>query len=216
MYCFTVTNSMAECDLSSSVADQGVSSGCSGFLPQSKDMHGRLIGISKLSIVYDCTHGRDTADTTQSTTPTELQQSIEALYLSVRQLKQNLYRQNDSSKIHHYLQRKLAEDKKLLLEEIYKYNSVVESTKAIDFAMQTQSNPVWPWEVHVSAKLAVKKKMHDQVMLMLRLEKSILVLEMAQHCTWLQNLAVVLNKKVAEEDLICTKDLPVAFAFAIY
>ncbi|KAK3513642.1 hypothetical protein QTP70_028823 [Hemibagrus guttatus] len=32
----------------------GVSSGYSGFLSQSKDMHGRLIGISKLSIVYDC------------------------------------------------------------------------------------------------------------------------------------------------------------------
>ncbi|KAK3523301.1 hypothetical protein QTP86_029522 [Hemibagrus guttatus] len=32
----------------------GVSSGYSGFLPQSKDMHGRLIGISKLSVVCDC------------------------------------------------------------------------------------------------------------------------------------------------------------------
>ncbi|KAK3547675.1 hypothetical protein QTP86_026926, partial [Hemibagrus guttatus] len=40
------------------------------------------------------THGQDTPDTTQSTTPTELQQSIEALYLSVRQRKQTLYRQN--------------------------------------------------------------------------------------------------------------------------
>ncbi|KAK3564830.1 hypothetical protein QTP86_027969 [Hemibagrus guttatus] len=29
----------------------GVSSGYSGFLPRSKDMHGRLIGISKLSVV---------------------------------------------------------------------------------------------------------------------------------------------------------------------
>ncbi|KAK3513721.1 hypothetical protein QTP70_028757, partial [Hemibagrus guttatus] len=32
----------------------GVSSGYSGFLHQSKDMRGRLIGISKLSVVYDC------------------------------------------------------------------------------------------------------------------------------------------------------------------
>ncbi|KAK3519403.1 hypothetical protein QTP70_027531 [Hemibagrus guttatus] len=32
----------------------GVSFGCSGFLPQSKDMRGRLIGISKLSVVCDC------------------------------------------------------------------------------------------------------------------------------------------------------------------
>ncbi|KAK3571581.1 hypothetical protein QTP86_014449, partial [Hemibagrus guttatus] len=32
----------------------GVSSGYSGFLPQSKDMHCRLIGISKLSVVCVC------------------------------------------------------------------------------------------------------------------------------------------------------------------
>ncbi|KAK3559974.1 hypothetical protein QTP86_033671, partial [Hemibagrus guttatus] len=32
----------------------GVSSGYSGFLPQSKDMHGRFIGIPKLSGVCEC------------------------------------------------------------------------------------------------------------------------------------------------------------------
>ncbi|KAK3527184.1 hypothetical protein QTP86_014596, partial [Hemibagrus guttatus] len=32
----------------------GVSSGYSGFLPESKDMHCRLIGVSKLSVVCDC------------------------------------------------------------------------------------------------------------------------------------------------------------------
>ncbi|GAA6090390.1 uncharacterized protein LOC113636854 isoform X2 [Tachysurus ichikawai] len=39
-------------------------------------------------------------------------------------------------------------------------------------------------------------------MLAMRLqeEKSILVLEMAQHCTWLQSLAVVLKNKMVEED----------------
>ena len=38
-------------------------------------------------------------------------------------------------------------------------------------------------------------------MLTMRLqeEQNILVLEMAQQCTWLQNLAVVLKNKVAEE-----------------
>lgn len=38
-------------------------------------------------------------------------------------------------------------------------------------------------------------------MLTMRLqeEKSILVLEMAQHYTWLQSLAVVLKNKIAEE-----------------
>ena len=32
----------------------GVSSGYSGFLPQSKDMHVSLMGVSKVSVVYEC------------------------------------------------------------------------------------------------------------------------------------------------------------------
>ena len=49
--------------------------------------------------------------------------------------------------------------------------------------------------------ITIKKQLHDQVMLTMRLqeEKNVLVLEMAQHCRWLQNLAVVLKNKVAEE-----------------
>lgn len=51
------------------------------------------------------------------------------------------------------------------------------------------------------ANISIKKQLHDQVMLEMRLqeEKSILVLEMAQHCTWLQSLAVVLKNKMTEE-----------------
>ncbi len=51
------------------------------------------------------------------------------------------------------------------------------------------------------ANISIKKQLHDQVMLTMRLqeEKSILVLEMAQHYTWLQSLAVVLKNKIAEE-----------------
>ncbi|XP_047676152.1 uncharacterized protein LOC113658020 isoform X2 [Tachysurus fulvidraco] len=117
----------------------------------------------------------DTSHASQGTTPRGLQQSIEGLYLSVRQWKQTLYRQNDSSKFRHRLRRKLAEDKKHLLQEIQQYN----------------------------ANISIKKQLHDQVMLAMRLqeEKSILVLEMAQHCTWLQSLAVVLKNKMAEEDV---------------
>ncbi|XP_030276324.1 uncharacterized protein LOC115583518 [Sparus aurata] len=44
---------------------------------------------------------------TEGTTQSELQQSIVGLYLSVRQRKQSLYRQNDSSKFRHRLRRKL-------------------------------------------------------------------------------------------------------------
>ena len=50
------------------------------------------------------------------------------------------------------------------------------------------------------ANIGTKKRLHDQVMTTKRLqeEKNILVMEMAQHCTWLQNLALVLKNKVAE------------------
>ncbi|KAF3837698.1 hypothetical protein F7725_009466, partial [Dissostichus mawsoni] len=138
---------------------------------------------------------------------TALQQSIEGLYLSVRQRKQSLYRQNDSSKLRHRLRRKLADDKKRLNQEILKYNQLVhDSARGIDVAAVEHSlsggsimSALWPWEVHGMAK----KKILDQVMLTRRLqeEKGILLLEMAQHCTWLQNMAVALKNKVAEEDV---------------
>ncbi|XP_059201642.1 uncharacterized protein LOC131981386 [Centropristis striata] len=52
-----------------------------------------------------------------------------------------------------------------------------------------------------NGNIIIKKQLHDQVMLTMRLreEKNVLVLEMAQHCTWLQNVAVVLKNRVAEE-----------------
>lgn len=51
------------------------------------------------------------------------------------------------------------------------------------------------------ANISIKKRVHDQVMLTRRLheETSVLVLEMAQHCMWLQSLAMVLKNKLAEE-----------------
>ncbi|XP_056092620.1 uncharacterized protein LOC130071774 [Rhinichthys klamathensis goyatoka] len=151
----------------------------------------------------------DTTHASQGTTHRGLQQSIEGLYLSVRQRKRTLYRQNDSSKFRHRLRRKLAEDKKLLLQEINKYNDLVLHTATnIDVAVVEHSltgestvSQIWPWEVHGSANISIKKQVHDQVMLTMRLheETSVLVLEMAQHCTWLQSLAMVLKNKLAEE-----------------
>ncbi|XP_030202201.1 uncharacterized protein LOC115535279 [Gadus morhua] len=149
---------------------------------------------------------RDASDNLQGTTHTGLQRSIEGLYLSVRQRKLNLYRQNDSNKLRHRLRRKLAEEKKLLFQEIQKHNKL-DSAANIDAAVVEHSlsgestvSPIWPWEVHDSANIGTKKRLHDQVMTTKRLqeEKNILVMEMAQHCTWLQNLALVLKNKVAE------------------
>ncbi|KAF3833318.1 hypothetical protein F7725_026983 [Dissostichus mawsoni] len=149
----------------------------------------------------------ETSGTSEDILQTALQQSIEGLYLSVRQRKQSLYRQNDSSKLRHRLRRKLADDKKRLNQEILKYNQLVhDSARGIDVAAVEHSlsggsimSALWPWEVHGMAK----KKILDQVMLTRRLqeEKGILLLEMAQHCTWLQNMAVALKNKVAEEDV---------------
>ncbi|KAL0183518.1 hypothetical protein M9458_019214, partial [Cirrhinus mrigala] len=63
-----------------------------------------------------------------------------------------------SSKFRHRLQRKLAEDKKLLLQEIEKYNGLVlDSASNIDEAVVEHSltgestvSQIWPWEVHGS------------------------------------------------------------------
>ena len=59
----------------------------------------------------------------------------------------------------------------------------------------------------ILANFTAKKNILDQVMLTRRLheEKGILVLEMAQHCTWLQNMAVALKNKVAEEGKLKAK-----------
>ncbi|GAA6102338.1 uncharacterized protein LOC113647498 isoform X1 [Tachysurus ichikawai] len=149
----------------------------------------------------------DTSHASQGTTHRGLQQSIEGLYLSVSQRKQTLYHQNDSSKFRHRLRRKLAEDKKHLLQDIQKYNGLVQANidvATVEHSLNGESSvsQIWPWEVHGSTNISIKKQLHDHVMLAMQLqeEKSILVLEMAQHCTWLQSLAVVLNNKMAEEE----------------
>ncbi|KAJ8262139.1 hypothetical protein GJAV_G00162830 [Gymnothorax javanicus] len=150
----------------------------------------------------------DTSHPSQST-QTALQQSIEGLYLSVKQRKQTLYRQNDSNKLRHRLRKKLGEEKRLLLQEVQKYNTLQPDPAThvdvdlVEHSLSEEStvSQIWPWEAHDSANIATKKQMHDQVMLTLRLqeERGVLVLEMAQHCTWLQNLAELLKNKVAEE-----------------
>ncbi|XP_040908299.1 uncharacterized protein LOC121191220 isoform X2 [Toxotes jaculatrix] len=152
----------------------------------------------------------ETPNTSEDSTQIELQQSIVGLYLGVRQRKQTLYRQNDSSKLRHRLRRKLGEDKKRLFQQIQSYNALVPDS-AIDVAVVEDSftgdvtvSPVWPWEVHGSANITVKKRLYDQTMLTMRLqeEKSIVVLEMAQHCTWLQRQAEDIQNKLAENEQV--------------
>ncbi|KAF3837653.1 hypothetical protein F7725_009421 [Dissostichus mawsoni] len=95
--------------------------------------------------------------------------------------------------------------KKRLNQEMLKYNQLVRLCQRHRCCCGEHSlsggsiMSARPWEVHGMAK----KKILDQVMLTRRLqeEKGILLLEMAQHCTWLQNMAVALKNKVAEEDV---------------
>ncbi|XP_076601055.1 uncharacterized protein LOC143329167 isoform X2 [Chaetodon auriga] len=119
----------------------------------------------------------------------------------------NEWAAGDSSKLRHRLRRRLGEDKKLLLQAMQRYNSLVPDSAAIDvavvenaFAGESTVSLLWPWEVHGNANITIKKRLYDQVMLTMRLqeEKNILVLEMAQHCTWLQKQAEELENKVAE------------------
>lgn len=146
--------------------------------------------------------------TSQDSPLRDIQQSIEGLYLSVRQRKQTLYRQHDSSKFRHRLRRLLAEDKKLLLEEIHKYNSLDCAAKIdlslLEHSLTKDANvvSVRPWEINDCVNIGIKKKMHDQIMLTRRLqeEKKNLVLEMAQHCTWLKNQNAILQKALSVED----------------
>ncbi|KAF4098004.1 hypothetical protein G5714_022012 [Onychostoma macrolepis] len=152
----------------------------------------------------------NTSHGSQGTAHRGLQQSIEGLYLSVRQRKQTLYSQNDSSKLRHRLRRKLAEDKKLLLQETEKYSGLVlDSATNTDVAVVERSltgestvSQIWPWEVQ-GTNISIKKQLHDQVMLTMRLqeENSIMVLEMdGTTLHMVAEPAVVLKKKIAEED----------------
>ncbi|XP_056130877.1 uncharacterized protein LOC130108061 isoform X2 [Lampris incognitus] len=138
------------------------------------------------------------------------QQSIEGLHLSLHHRKQSLYRQNDSNKLRHRLLKNLAKDKRRLFEQIAEYNRLV-SEMQINVAVVERSlagltvSHIWPWEVHSSGSsvnISTKRRVHDQQMLTTRLqeERSILVLEMAQHCTSLRNLALALRTKIISEE----------------
>ncbi|XP_062330454.1 uncharacterized protein LOC134031008 [Osmerus eperlanus] len=140
-----------------------------------------------------------------------LQQSIEGLHMSVHARKQSLYRQNDSNKLRHRLRSRLAEDKRRLFEQVSKYNGMVPEDVNINVAVlegslagSSAESLLWPWGVlcnDVQYLFALKKRMHDQHMLTTRLqeERTILICEMAQHCTWMKNLSTVLSTKIAEE-----------------
>ncbi|XP_077085748.1 uncharacterized protein LOC143737765 [Siphateles boraxobius] len=63
-------------------------------------------------------------------------------------------------------------------------------------------SPTWPWEVHGSAQIEDKLEIFNKAMLKMRLEeeRTILLQEMLQHCSWLQKLQATLKRKTSAED----------------
>ncbi|KAJ8369372.1 hypothetical protein SKAU_G00094000 [Synaphobranchus kaupii] len=155
----------------------------------------------------------DTTDTITDPAQQTLQQSIEGLFVSIHQRKHSLYRQNDSNKLRHRLRQKLAEEKRRLFDQIRRYNTLAAEDKIDEALIEGRlaglgsgtEAQIWPWDANISGSsvsITTKKKIHDQQMLTMRLqeERSILVVEMAQHCTSLQNLALALRTKISREE----------------
>ncbi|XP_072574324.1 uncharacterized protein [Paramormyrops kingsleyae] len=139
--------------------------------------------------------------------PSQLEQAIDGRYLNLRQRKQALYRQNDSGKFRHRLRLKMAQSKKLLFRDIAAYNSKDPAVKIdpneVELSLSSDNQSLsWPWEVHGSARIEDKMKVFRATMRRMRLEeeKTILVKEMAQHCSWLQKLMASLQSRISAED----------------
>ncbi|XP_045556794.1 uncharacterized protein [Salmo salar] len=105
--------------------------------------------------------------------PQVLQRTIEVLFLSIKQRKQNLYRQTDGCKKRHPLRRKILEEKAKLTD------SAIPSADEILSA----DLHAWPWELHGQTDLLTKKIAFDRVMLLRRLkeEELIVLKEVKQH-----------------------------------
>ncbi|XP_076129536.1 uncharacterized protein LOC143111224 [Alosa pseudoharengus] len=135
----------------------------------------------------------------------QLEQAIEGRYLNLRQKKLTLYRQNDSGKLSHRIRQKIAESKKLLLRDITEYNSkepaVEINLNEVELSLSGECL-AWPWEVHGSARIEDKIRVFQSIMRRMRLEeeKTILVKEMAQHCSWMQKLMGSLQSIISAED----------------
>lgn len=136
-----------------------------------------------------------------------LQISIEALFVSICQKKHYLYRQNDRNKRRQKITQKIAKEKKRLLDEIQRYNQQPDGDPVDTHSVvQKLSNKaaesrIWPWQEQNTdgVDILAKKKLSDQLMLVLRLteEKQILVKEMMQHCQYLKDSVAKVQTLIA-------------------
>ncbi|KAF6737168.1 hypothetical protein FQA47_022143 [Oryzias melastigma] len=128
---------------------------------------------------------------------TGLQESIENLFLSIRQKKHYIYRDYDRNKKRHNVAVKIAQQKRRLLQKIEQYNQqsaadkVDVTTVQQKLSAKTPDSMIWPWEDHVTdgVDMFAKKELFDQQMLLSRLEeeRQILAKEMMQHCSYLNH-----------------------------
>ncbi|XP_051993319.1 uncharacterized protein LOC127651503 isoform X2 [Xyrauchen texanus] len=151
-----------------------------------------------------------------------LQISIEALFVSICQKKHYLYRQNDRNKRRQKITQKIAQEKKLLLGEIQRYNQQpngdpVDTHSVVQkLSNKAAESMIWPWQEQNTDGIDIlaKKKLFDQLMLVSRLteEKQILVKEMMQHCQYLKDSVAKVQTLVATiSDCIKTGSYPNGF-----
>lgn len=126
----------------------------------------------------------DTATSEENTDSQQvLQKTIETLYVSIRQRKQDLYRQSDGNKRRHKLRRKILEEKAKFCAAVDDYNrAATEKLQSADTILASESY-AWPWVLDERDNLATKKKAFDQLMLLNRLteEECIVLKEIRNH-----------------------------------
>ncbi|KAI7811312.1 hypothetical protein IRJ41_013022 [Triplophysa rosa] len=136
------------------------------------------------------------ADTEESTGSQQgLQKKIETLYVSIRQRKQNLYRQTDGNKRRHKLRRRILEEKDKFIAALDEYNRAApEKLQSADTILASESY-AWPWLLDEHDNLITKKKAFDQLMLFKRLkeEECIVLKEIKNHWKSLKRDFSVLN-----------------------
>ncbi|XP_062414077.1 uncharacterized protein LOC134122785 isoform X1 [Pungitius pungitius] len=130
--------------------------------------------------------------TTGATVPNDSRQNtIEGLYLSIKQRKFHLYRQTVGSKQRHKLRKKIAAEKIALDEAIADYNTVVGDADKLPppDELLVKENFSWPWQCH--SDMIEKKKVYDKVMLLDRLKEEavIVVQEIKQHWEYMRSMA---------------------------
>ncbi|KAL2088357.1 hypothetical protein ACEWY4_015256 [Coilia grayii] len=145
-----------------------------------------------------------------SHTNSPLQEKIETTFLSIKQRKLDLYRQNDTNKLRGRIRKKIQEELASLKDLVMRYNStpLVEhiNTDGVmaNLDINTQDVQLWPWSGGDRGNLLQKKKIFDLAMSRQRLveEKSILEAEMAQHSASLKVESEALANIIAQHS--CT------------